>query len=262
MRGVIRMWYIGTSGFSFEDWVGTVYPEDIKKEEMFSYYCQLFKFNAVELNFTFYQMPLRKTILRLLRKSPPGFKFAVKLHGSITHEGNLDNISPFIEATKILTEEEKMIGYLAQFPYGFRRCLENEDFLFRLADLVHPLFVEFRHDSWLQFCETHSDQLQFVVVDLPKIANLFPLKVFNKGTVYVRLHGRNRNWFQADEKTRYDYNYSEEELAQFASLLNVPWLQTRYVFFNNCYRGQALKNALTFRDMVGGGKSGNLFSIQ
>lgn len=256
------MWYIGTSGFSFEDWIGTVYPEDIKKEEMFTYYCQLYKFNAVELNFTFYQMPSHKTILRLLRKSPPGFKFAVKLHGSITHEGNLDNISPFIESTKILAEEGKMIGYLAQFPYGFRRSLENEDFLFRLADTVYPLFVEFRHDSWLKFCETYSGQFRFVVVDLPKMANLFPLKVFNMGTVYVRLHGRNKNWFQADEKTRYDYNYSDHELMELAGLLNVPWLQTRYVFFNNCYRGQALRNALAFRDMVGGGKSDDLFSIQ
>ncbi|ODN30474.1 DUF72 domain-containing protein [Fervidobacterium thailandense] len=255
------MWYIGTSGFSFEDWIGTVYPSDTRREEMFTYYCQVYKFNAVELNFTFYQMPSWKTILRLLRKSLPGFKFSVKVHGSITHEGNLDNISPFLENTKILAEEGKMIGYLAQFPYSFKKSPENEEFLFRLAERISPLFVEFRHDSWVEFCEKHSEQFSFVAVDLPKIANLFPFLVFNKGTVYVRFHGRNKNWFQADEKTRYDYDYSENELTEFVSVLNVPWIQTRYVFFNNCYRGQALRNALKFREMVGGSRAGDLFSI-
>lgn len=40
---------IGTSGFSFEDWKGTVYPEHLKKEEWLSYYERVLGFNAWKL---------------------------------------------------------------------------------------------------------------------------------------------------------------------------------------------------------------------
>jgi len=264
MLGEVRKceWYIGTSGFSFSDWIGTVYPNNIKNSEMFTYYWQHYGFNCVELNFTFYQMPSHKTIISLLRKSPGGFKFAIKLHGSITHDGTLSNIDNFIKNTRIIEEEEKLIGYLAQFPYTFKFNTENIDFLRKLAEKLreYDLFIEFRNSSWVKrdeifYLKEEFSNLYFVIVDLPKIPGLYPLYIDyskNDKLLYLRMHGRNPNWFKTDEKLRYDYNYSDEELLDITNLILHFFAPTRLVFFNNCYRGQALKNALSFRKHVGG----------
>jgi uncharacterized protein YecE (DUF72 family) len=44
--------YIGTSGFSYREWIGKFYPKGIKVSELLSYYAN--HFNAVEINSTFY----------------------------------------------------------------------------------------------------------------------------------------------------------------------------------------------------------------
>lgn len=247
----MAIWYVGTSGFSFDDWVGTVYPENVRRSEMFGYYWAYYGFNCVELNFTFYQMPSYRTLVKLVRKSPDSFLFAIKLHQSITHAHDLNNVGPFLDACKIVSEEGRLIGYLAQFPYSFRYSVENTGFVDALASKVEPLFIEFRHDSWVEFCYRNSATYHFVTVDLPKLSHLFPALTFDTATVYYRFHGRNRNWFQADEKTRYDYNYTDSELVELIEKLVPETLNVGYVFFNNCYRGQALRNALRFRELVG-----------
>lgn len=253
-------WYIGTSGFSFDDWIGTVYPPDIKKSEMFTYYWQYYGFNSVELNFTFYRMPSRKTILNLLRRAPAGFKFAIKLHSSITHEREITNIQEFFKSCNVIGEEGKMIGYFAQFPYSFKCTHDNLEYINKLLEHVKTerLFLEFRHVSWVEktdLLESHNN-VYIVIPDLPTISGLFHLIKAKKDIIYLRLHGRNTKWFTADEKTRYDYNYSEEELKEIIDIVFHEKFQRAYVFFNNCYRGQALKNALTFRNIVGGEKIG------
>uniref|UniRef100_A0A7V4KDI7 DUF72 domain-containing protein n=1 Tax=Fervidobacterium pennivorans TaxID=93466 RepID=A0A7V4KDI7_FERPE len=267
------IWFIGTSGFSFSDWVGTVYPDYIKSSEMFNYYWQNYGFNAVELNYTFYQMPSYRTIVSLLRKSPPGFKFAVKLHSSITHDGNIENLEEFLKNTNIIKQEGKMVGYLAQFPYAFKYSGEHVEFLKKLAEEITSkdtqLFIEFRNSTWAKrddvwiLLKEFSPYFHIVVVDLPKLPGLYPFNTeynANEDITYIRLHGRNPNWFTADEKTRYDYNYSESELEEIAGeLFSLPSTK-RFVFFNNCYRGQALKNAVMFRTLVGGEKIG-IFQI-
>ncbi|NLT83863.1 DUF72 domain-containing protein, partial [Coprothermobacter proteolyticus] len=51
---------VGTSGFSYQDWVGAVYPETLKKTQWFDYYATVF--NTVEINSSFYAIPSKKTI--------------------------------------------------------------------------------------------------------------------------------------------------------------------------------------------------------
>ncbi|MGC8903186.1 MAG: DUF72 domain-containing protein [Fervidobacterium sp.] len=256
-------WFIGTSGFSFDDWVGTVYPNGIKKSEMFTYYWQHYGFNSVELNFTFYTMPSPKTLVNLVRRAPMGFKFSIKIHGSITHDKVLENLPDFFKSCRIVKDEGRLIGYLAQFPYSFKNSLENRDYLLQLIDsfLGEELFIEFRHESWTQWLDNfrNYENVHLVIPDLPKISGLFPLVKSDSKIVYLRLHGRKERWFNADEKTRYDYNYSDEELKGIIPVVFPENLQKAFVFFNNCYRGQALQNAQKFRELVGGEKVGIFF---
>ena len=78
------MIYIGTSGYSYEDWKGPVYPEDIKDNEMLAFYSQLF--NTTEINYTYYRMPAARTLAAMASKVPDNFVFTVKASKELTHE--------------------------------------------------------------------------------------------------------------------------------------------------------------------------------
>ncbi len=52
--------YIGCSGWYYYGWKGIFYPDDITKEHWFKFYSN--RFNTVELNSTFYNVPKVKTI--------------------------------------------------------------------------------------------------------------------------------------------------------------------------------------------------------
>ncbi|MGB7539966.1 MAG: DUF72 domain-containing protein, partial [Anaerolineales bacterium] len=70
------MIHIGTSGFSYKDWVGPVYPEKMPEKDWLSFYAT--QFSTVELNVTFYRLPSTRNIDAWLRKTPDDFLFTVK----------------------------------------------------------------------------------------------------------------------------------------------------------------------------------------
>ena len=69
---------IGTSGYSFPDWVGNFYPLHIERSRMLDFYAK--QFPAVEVNSTYYRIPPPSTMHAMERKTPPGFEFVVKTH--------------------------------------------------------------------------------------------------------------------------------------------------------------------------------------
>ncbi|BAL81512.1 DUF72 domain-containing protein [Caldisericum exile] len=252
-------WYIGTSGFQFDDWIGTFYPPGISKSKLFDYYIKNYGFNTVELNSTFYAIPGIKSVERLVNKAPHYFKFAVKVHASITHEQTLNDLWKFLEVSKVFINEGKLLAFLAQFPYSFKNTEENILYLYKLHDAFtysNFLFIEVRHDSWNSFARTNND-FNFVVPDLPNLPHLPKfsdwieiLKGRKQEMLYARFHGRNKNWYEADEKTRYDYFYSDEELKAFKDAMESIPYSIKAGFFNNCFLGKAGKNAFRFKEMV------------
>ena len=117
---------VGTSGFSYKDWVGVLYPENTKSADMLEFYARIFP--SVELNFTYYQMPSTRTIEGLVRKVPDGFEFCVKANKTMTHEidANEDpglrrgTFSDFMDALKPMTDRGVLGSVLAQFPWSFQ----------------------------------------------------------------------------------------------------------------------------------------------
>jgi len=86
------------------------------------------------------------------------------------------------------------------------------------------------------------------VVDEPSLPNLFPYKpLATSDLAYFRFHGRNQKWFEVEGDERYNYLYSDEELLLFKEdILKLSrMVRETYVFFNNCYQGQAVRNAQT-----------------
>jgi uncharacterized protein YecE (DUF72 family) len=75
---------IGTSSWSSPDWVGPFYPPGTAPGDFISVYAQ--RFDTVEVDSSFYRTPSRQMVESWVRKTPPGFLFALKVPQVITHE--------------------------------------------------------------------------------------------------------------------------------------------------------------------------------
>jgi uncharacterized protein YecE (DUF72 family) len=198
---------IGTSGWSFRDWIGPFYPPGTDRSQMLDYYAR--EFHAVEVNSTYYRIPHPRTFEAIQKKTPPGFEFVVKAHHDMTHMRSRDPqlYKDFARSIQPLRESGKLTGILAQFPYAFRRTPENEEYLRQLKDLLggdEPVFVEFRHRSWMDedvFRDLDREELGYVSVDEPDLPGLVPPVARTTGPIgYVRFHGRNKEkwWAERD----------------------------------------------------------------
>ena len=251
---------MGTSGFSYNDWVGPFYPVGMPKREWLCYYAR--EFNSCEINATFYTMPKLATLVSMANKTGEGFLFVIKANQRMTHEqkDNEDVFKTFRKMVGPLVERGKMGCVLAQFPYSFRFNRENCDYLEvfreRLADL--PIVIEFRNAQWLKqelFDWMRRSELGFCCVDEPQLPNLLPpLAVAMSKVAYVRFHGRNAEkwWNHKHAYERYDYSYSPEELAEWLpKIRDLDRMAERtFVFANNHWRGQAVDTIRQVRRML------------
>ena len=268
-----RRIFVGTSGYSFADWVGPFYPPGTRPGDFLAHYAR--HFPAVEVNATYYRVPPPAAMAAMERKTPPGFRFMVKVNQAMTHERLLDPalVRSFRAAIAPLKDAGKFDGLLAQFPWGFRRSEANETHLSRLRGSLgdDPLFVEFRHDSWAGAevaARLRAAGLGFCAVDEPALEGLMPpVTHVTAADAYVRFHGRNaRNWWggashgaargtaDAPRATgdRYDYDYAADELREWVEKVRDLANQARraYLFFNNCHAGQAARSARLMQQLL------------
>jgi uncharacterized protein YecE (DUF72 family) len=259
---------VGTSGFSFEDWKGPVYPAHIRDREMLPFYERELGFNALEVNFTYYTLPSQKSFAAMSKKTSGGFEFAVKAYKGMTHEirnretgemiDNRETFEKFKYSLQPLLEDRKLSCVLAQFPYGFFPNQDNIGYLERFKEKMGdvPLVFEFRNKTWLRegtFQLLEKQGVGFCIVDEPKLEKLMPyVPRATSDLGYFRLHGRNPNWFNVPMSVRYNYLYSEQELKEFLPDINTISQKTAktLVFFNNCYSGAAAKNAVQMAKLL------------
>ena len=259
---------IGTSGFSFEDWKGSVYPKHLKKEEWLNYYEKELGFNALEVNYTYYTLPSSRSLGGMDRKTSPDFQFVIKAFRGMTHEikrpgtstfiDNKDVFKSFLSALDPLIHAGKLGCVLAQFPYSFYPRPSNLEYLefFKEEMGTIPLTVEFRNRKWLtrktlQFLEDHC--MGYCIVDEPKLHSLVPFHPDATSPIgYFRFHGRNKNWFNVPTSVRYDYLYSPDELCEFKDpiIQIAEKTQKVFIFFNNCHAGSAAQNARMLMELL------------
>jgi uncharacterized protein YecE (DUF72 family) len=142
--------YLGTSGWSYADWEGTLYPVGIPAGSRLAEYAK--HYATVEIDSTFYGTPRRSTVEKWREVVPDGFLFAAKFPQEVTHEGILVDVrrqaEGFVHAMQAL--EDKLGPLLLQLPPSF--TVEGmgvlEDFLSDLPDGFRYA-VEVRHRSWL-----------------------------------------------------------------------------------------------------------------
>jgi uncharacterized protein YecE (DUF72 family) len=251
---------VGTSGYSFADWIGPFYPEGVPKGKMLDFYKDHFR--AVEINSTYYRIPHAAVFYNMAKKVSPDFEFIIKTHRSFTHDRKdlKENAEAFNEAIKPLKDSGTFHGLLAQFPWSFRFSPSNLQYLIDGRDFFSnaPLFVEFRNVGWDRsevYASLSDNDIGFCCVDEPRLEGLFPPKVLTTTSVgYVRFHGRNSVdwWHPRKGSDRYNYSYKKEELADWLKKIEQLRKNTEkvYLFFNNCHHGQAVKNAKMMMEML------------
>ena len=254
------MFYCGTCGFSYDDWVGIYYPEHLPRKSWLSFYAQ--EFNALELNATFYALPRPSVMESMVAKTGAGFLFSVKANQEMTHvrQQGLELFKAFVDSIQPLIQAGKLGCVLAQFPYSFNSCQANRDYLARFRDYLAelPLVVEFRNAGWLNdgtFTWLSANNVGFCCVDEPRLPGLLPPIARATGDIgYIRFHGRNAaKWWQHEQAwERYDYTYKREELEEWIPKIAQisAAAKNTFIFANNHWRGQAVDTIRQVRSML------------
>ncbi|MQA89729.1 MAG: DUF72 domain-containing protein [Gemmatimonas sp.] len=138
----------GTSGFAYKEWKGSFYPEDLPASKMLSYYGE--RFQAVEINNTFYRMPSETTLGQWADTVPEGFLFALKASQRITHRKRLkevdDPVAYFLGVARSLGPH--LGPLLFQLPPNLKKDLSRLRAFTELLPEDLRVAMEFRHLSW------------------------------------------------------------------------------------------------------------------
>jgi uncharacterized protein YecE (DUF72 family) len=193
---------VGTSSWSDPGFVEHWYPKGLAARERLPFYAE--RFEAVELNSSFYAIPASSTVERWAEATPDGFGFDVKVHRLLSHHAaqlkdlpadlrdqveTTDHgrviLDPALrdemvrrtaDAFKPLADAGKLTSYLIQLTPGFDPRQNDLDELTPLIEGLKPVpvAVEFRRRSWaspkrfegvLEFLSEHG--AVFVSVDAP-----------------------------------------------------------------------------------------------
>ena len=238
---------VGTSGWDYPEWIGRVYPPKGPQDRL-RYYADLFP--TVEVNTTFYRLPPVGVVRSWLRRTPPGFRFAVKFPQSITHERRLvrseAELARFVAVVDPIREAGRLLATLVQLPPSLAFDAGLVRGFYEALPAGLPVAVEFREPSWLvpeSLALLREFRYAYTIVDEPHLpARLDVTAPFS----YVRFHGHGHPVW-------YDYLYRPEELDPWVPRLRALAESTDavYVFFNNHFRGDAVTNGRTLSEKLG-----------
>ena len=236
-------------------------------------------------------MPTAERLLSFYERSEGKLSFSVKANRLLTHEIGTDwqtAAKDFKAALEPLNEKERLSSVLFQLPESFHYTNDNRIYLVKLIGEFEgfPVMVEFRHKEWIResvFEGLEKRKAGIVFCDMPQLKNLPDGAVmktpFIGNNAYIRLHGRNEGaWYAHAPKvqtsitsahangakatytvgdspngsTRYCYDYSDEELAQFIPIIKAAGREGKkvQVYFNNHPNGSGAKNGLKLKEMV------------
>jgi uncharacterized protein YecE (DUF72 family) len=140
----------GTSGFSYKEWKGSFYPEELPASEMLRWYAE--RLGACEINNTFYRMPKRDLLAGWAGQTDEDFRFALKASRRITHQSRLKDVA---EPLDFLMRNASVLGprlgpFLFQLPPYLRKDLERLERFLALIPDGRRAALEFRHPSWFE----------------------------------------------------------------------------------------------------------------
>jgi len=230
--------FVGTSGYSYKEWKGPFYPEDLPAKEMLRHYAG--RLTAVEINNTFYRLPKASVLETWASQVPPGFRFVLKASRRITHGRRLKDAS---EETGYLIDTARTLGerlgpILFQLPPNLRKDADRlAAFLDLLPDDVRAAF-EFRHDSW------HDDEVLGLLRDRDRALCLADTDekpasmVATASWGYLRLRRP---------------SYGDDDLGRWLADVRAQDWRDAYVFFKHEDAGAGPRMAARLMDLAADG---------
>jgi uncharacterized protein YecE (DUF72 family) len=213
--------FAGTSGFAYPTWKPDFYPPKLPAKDFLKHYAT--RLNAVEINYTFRQLPKATTLENWINATPEGFTFVCKAHQRITHIMRLresEFTDVFFKAIDPLRTSRRLGPVLFQLAPNLKADLPTlTAFIEKLPKDIRCAF-EFRNKSWLidevyRLFEKHGIALCLAESDKFEVP-----EVVTAGFVYVRLRKE---------------DYSPEERAEVAGRVRGMLAAGRdvYVFFKH-----------------------------
>ena len=272
--------FIGTSGWHYPTgrgtWNGVFYPAPRGRGfDELAYYAE--RFDTVEVNSTFYRVPEPSQTAAWVRRTPDGFRFAVKLFQKFTHPDmflsragvtewdlSLADVDLVRRGIGPIADAGRLAALLLQFPPSFHAGEATRDYLDWLLRALagYPAAVELRHRSWSDDVASTRGVLaahhaSWVLIDEPKFRDSVrqALEPDPGPLTYMRLHGRNRaQWWEHEvAEDRYNYLYSPEELEPFAEVAESASNAGRKVliYLNNHFSAKAVADATILKSRLG-----------
>lgn len=244
---------IGTSGWHYNDWVGTFYPTDIVGYHELTYHARFF--NTVENNSSFYRIASEPTYKTWNKMTPPDYRFSLKLNKQITHINKLQvsdeargHIAYILDTTQVLG---KKIGALliqlpASFTYNIEKLAVFLDFFtkeVRSRPFVFDLAIEFRNRYWFTE-EVYTILRKYNVALVAANSSRYPgAREVTANIAYIRMHGPTKLFASS---------YSDEQLQELSGYIKSISSDVKrvYVYFNNDFHCYAIKNAQTLQGLL------------
>ena len=228
--------FVGTSGFSYKEWKGTFYPEDLPASGMLRYYAE--RLSAVEINNTFYRMPRPEMLTQWSEQVPAGFVFVLKASQQITHRKRLkeagDAVDYFFRMAASLGD--RLGPVLFQLPPNLKKDLSRlTAFLEIIPAGARPAF-EFRHASWFDDEVYAALSAKGAALCLAEDEDLATPTVATAGWGYARLRRQ---------------DYRREDLEERAAQYRPQAWSDLYVFFKHEEGGRGPALAASFREVFG-----------
>ncbi|MCK9270563.1 MAG: DUF72 domain-containing protein [Bacteroidales bacterium] len=233
--------FIGCSGFMYKHWIGNFYPPELPQQQWLEYYAA--RYNTVEINSSFYNLPRAGTLRRWHSRVPEHFRFTLKGSRYITHLKKLyqaeEGIKRFYDLAALL--QDKLACVLWQLPPSLHLDVPRLAYFCQLLPRFCCNVIEFRHRSW--FTDQVYDLLRrqgitFCILAAPNYLTTPPIRTADE--IYIRFHGK-YNWYS-------DW-FTDEDLGWWKQQLIATGTTRIYGYFNNDYQGFAPKNAATFARM-------------
>lgn len=210
---------VGASGYSYKEWKGSFYPDDMKPEAMLAWYAE--RLPTVEINNTFYQMPKVAVLESWAASTPPTFRFAIKASRRITHQARLkaDEAAGSVDFLykNLATLGAKRGPVLFQLPPFLKKDLSRLSEFLQVLPEGHRGAFEFRNDTW--FGDDVYDLLRRSGASLclsEREDNAPPPLVETAPWGYVRLRLE---------------HYSDDDLKQWAERLAATGWREIFVYF-------------------------------
>jgi uncharacterized protein YecE (DUF72 family) len=233
---------IGTSGWHYPHWRGVFYPEKLPTSKWLDHYAQ--HFDTVELNSTFYRLPLETGLETWREASPKGFTFATKGSRFLTHMKKLKDPVPGIARffERIDRLERKLGPIVFQLPPFWEVNLERLEAFLEALPPRHKYAFELRNPTW------HTREVYRVLRRHRAAFCIFEIAGFQSGLeitadwTYIRLHGPGG---------AYEGSYPDATLNKWAEQIRA-WqkdLRAIYIYFDNDQSGYAVRNALSLKSL-------------